>query len=190
MKKLLLTAAAIAFASPAMAATDGVLSETSSEGTLEVTVDIPKMVRISGLDDINIDVSPANIVDGGNNHITGSSEFCVYSNNGQDGAYSISVDASTSGVSGRPYLLAGAAENLNYTIYLGELGGGDEFQYQFPSNVETFDSNSDGNGRRTTLDCSDRGDNAIIRARVWEDDVIAAQAGIYTDTITVTVAVV
>lgn len=190
MKKLLLAAAALAVASPAMAATDGALSTTSSVGSVDVTVNIPEMVRVSGLDDMVMDITPAALTNQFSNNVTVADSFCVYSNDGPDGDYAISVAATPSGGGSGPYSLTGP-ESLNYQIYLGDVqSGGASFQYQFPGNVETFSSAADGLGRRTTLDCSAQGNNAIIRFRVMSADAIAAQAGTYTDTITVTVAVI
>ena len=190
MKKLLFAAVAAAMATPAMAATDGSLSTTDSTGTLDVTVNIPEMVRISGLDDLTINITPASLTSPFFNDSTESSSFCVYSNDGPDGEYSLTVNASASGVSGTPYALTGP-ETLPYSIFAGdEQSGTASFVYQFPGKVNTFSANADGLGRPTTLNCSNRGDNAIIRARVNNSDAIAVQAGTYTDTVTVTVAVI
>lgn len=197
MKKLMIAAAAIAFASPAMAATDGDLSETSSTGTVDINVNIPKMVRISGLTDMFIQISPSSINNPYANNSTAADSFCVYSNDGPNGAYSLSVQANTTGGGspyggGRPWALAGDnGTYLPYVIYTGDVqSGGASFSWTGPSSTKTFESNGDGLGRRATLDCSDLGDNAIIRARVYNDDVLAAEAGDYTDTITVTVSVI
>lgn len=194
MKKLAFAAATavLAMSAPAFAATDGALSETDSTGTVQVNVNIPKMVRVSGLNDMTIDVTPTMLTEPYHSREDATDTFCVYSNNGIDGAYSMAVTATPSGVSGSaPFALSGAGGSLPYAMWTSDNVANSFKNYRFNGSTTSYLSNGDGAGRRTTLDCSGgANNNAIIRFGVNDTDLIAAQAGSYTDTVTVTVSVV
>lgn len=190
MKKLMIAAAAIAFATPAMAATDGALSEDDSTGTLDFEVNIPKMVRVSGLDDLQIDVTPAMLTEPYFSREDATDLFCVYSNDGADGAYAMTVSATPSGTGGAPFALNGAGGSVPYSIWTSD-NTGDQFKsWRFTGSTTNYIADADGLGRPTTTDCSDRADNASLKVGVDDAALIAAQAGTYTDTITVTVSTV
>lgn len=187
MKKLLIAAAAVAFATPAMAATDGELSTTSSAGTVEFNVNIPKMVRVSGLDDMTINVTPAMLTEPYFSREDANDTFCVYSNDGVDGAYAMTVSATSNTTgSGGAFQLNGP-EALPYAVWTSD-DTGNKFKNYSYGQTTSYLAGADGNGRATTLDCSNRGDNANIHVGVNDSALIAAQAGSYTDTITVTVS--
>ena len=190
MKKLLFAAAAIMIATPALANTDGNLSESSSQGSLDVTVNIPKMVRVSGLDDMTFNITPAMLTEPYFSREDQTSTFCVYSNDGANGAYSLQVSATHSGVNGRPWGLTGPSSSvLPYNIWTSDNTGNQFKDYNFGQTV-TYASNADGQGRRTTLNCSDHGDNATLKVGIDDADLLAAQAGAYTGTVTVTVSTI
>lgn len=191
MKKLMIGAAALAMmSSPAMASTDGALSTSDSIGTLDVTVNIPEMVRVSGLDDLTIDVTPAMLTEPFFSREDATSTFCVYSNDGALGAYNMSVSANASGLGGgTPFAMTGVAD-LPYAIWTSDDTGNQFKNFRFPGSTTSNLANADGLGRPTTLDCTDRADNASIKIGVTDANLIAAQAGTYTDTVTVTVSVI
>lgn len=117
--------------------------------------------------------------------------FCVYSNNGADGAYAMSVSANPSGVSGAgPFALTGAGGSVPYSIWTSDNTGNQFKNWRFVGLTTNYSANADGLGRPTTTDCSDRADNASLKVGVDDAALIAAQAGTYTDTITVTVSTV
>ena len=64
MSKLLraLVAVSALAAAPAFAATDGNLDTSSSQGSVDFTTVIPQMVRISGLTDMTLNVTPAAVI--------------------------------------------------------------------------------------------------------------------------------
>lgn len=192
MKKLILAIAvpAMVAATPAFAATDGALDTTSSTGTLDVTVNIPKMVRVSGLDDLTFNITPAMLTEPYHSREDQTSAFCVYSNDGANGAYSMTVSANASGLGGStPWALSGP-ESLPFAMWTSDDTGNQFKNFRFPNQTTSYLSNADGNGRRTTLDCSSKGDNATIKVGVNDSDLIAAQAGTYTGTVTVTVSTI
>src|SRR5271154_3862196 len=96
LKKLLIVAAATAaLVGPAAAATDGTLGSTST-GSFHVGVRLPLLVDITGLTDIHhtfttAEISAAAAIASYSPVILAEHDFCVYSNNGVDGAYSLTV---------------------------------------------------------------------------------------------------
>jgi spore coat protein U-like protein len=192
MKKLMIAAAAAAMlATPAMASTDGALSTTNSSGTLDVTVNIPKMVRVSGLDDLTINVTPAMLTEPFFSREDATSRFCVYSNDGANGAYNLTVSANPSNIEGAaPYALQGTGGTLPYAIWTSDNTANEFKNFRFAGLTTTYSANADGAGRPKTLNCTDRAENASIKVGVNDAAIIAAQAGTYTDTITVTVSVI
>jgi hypothetical protein len=190
MKKIAFAAATavLAMSAPAFAATDGALSTTSSTGDLQLNVNIPKMVRVSGLNDLTIDVTPAMLTEPYFSREDATDKFCVYSNDGADGAYSMTVSGTAGPGGDTPFALNGPAP-LPYAIWTSD--NTNQFKsFRFNGSTTNYLSNGDGNGRRTTLDCSVQGDNASIKFGVKDSNLIAAQAGTYTDTVTVTVSVI
>lgn len=194
MKKIAFAAATavLAMSAPAFAATDGDLSESASTGTVQVNVNIPKMVRVSGLNDMTIDVTPTMLTEPYHSREDATDTFCVYSNNGVNGDYSMAVTATASGVPGSaPFALTGTGGSLPYAMWTSDNIGNSFKSFRFNGSTTSYASNGDGAGRRTTLDCNGgANNNAIIRFGVNDSDLIAAQSGTYTDTVTVTVSVV
>jgi hypothetical protein len=190
MKKIALVAilAATAVSAPALAATDGTLSTTSSTGTLDVNVNIPKMVRVSGLNDLTINVTPTLLTEPFFSREDATDKFCVYSNDGASGAYSMKITGAGAGVGGAPFSLNGAGGALPYYMWSSDTTN--EFKDYLFGQTTTYASGADGAGRRTTLNCSVQGNNASVKVGVNDADLIAAQAGTYSDTVTVTVSVI
>lgn len=188
MKKLLIAAAMVAFATPALAATDGNLSETSSTGSLDVTVSIPKMVRVSGLQDMTFNISPSMLTEPYFSREDQTDKFCVYSNDGQDGQYSMTVTSSNPGDAHHHWGLTGAGGTLPFSMWTSDTTN--QFKtFNFGQTV-TYATNGDGQGRRTTLNCSDHGTDASIKVGFDDSDLLAAQAGTYSGTVTVTVSTI
>ena len=188
MKKLLLAAVCAAtFAAPAFAATDGSLSTTSSSGTVTFTTNIPNMVRVSGLNDMTINVTPAMLTEPYHSREDASDNFCVYSNAGANGNYKMSVSATPLGGN---FALTGPG-SLRYLIWLSD-DPANQFKHNaHPGSSFASATTAGGLARPATLDCSDvsGGANASIHVGVDDTDLLAAVAGTYSDTITVTVSV-
>jgi hypothetical protein len=121
MKKLLLGAAAVlalGFSTTALAATDGTLSATSSTGTFLVNTTLPKLVRISGLSDVThvftaTEIAAAAAIASYSPVTLPGNNFCVYSNDGTDGAYTLTVSGPTGPAGG----------NENFGLVGGTSGG-------------------------------------------------------------------
>lgn len=149
------------------------------------------MVRVSGLDDMTIDVTTDMLTEPWTSREDANDTFCVYSNDGADGAYKMTVTATPGvGDDSTPFDLTGTGGKLGYAIWTSDDTGNAFKGYTWNGNVQSYKSNGDSNGRRTTLDCGVQGDNANIHVGVNDTDIIAAQAGTYSDTVTVTVSVI
>lgn len=197
MKKLIIGVALSAFivATPSLAATDGNLSTNHSTGKLTVKAHIPNMVRISGLDDLTIAVTPAALSNPYFHRQDAQSDFCVYSNDGAEGGYNISVDGDAGTDS--PYQLTGANGTLGYSVWIsddpnnpftgaGVAGAG----YTYPGSQKTnYQTTRDGNARPTTIDCSDVGNSdASLHIGIDNTKILAAQSGTYKGVLRVTVS--
>ena len=114
-------------------------------------------------------------------------DFCVYSNDGNLGAYSMKITGAGTG-STAPFTMSGPAP-LPYYMWSSDVKSNSFKNYLF-GQTTTYASGADGAGRRTTLDCSVQGTNATVKFGVNDADLIAAQAGTYTDTVTVLVSAI
>ena len=191
IRKILLAAvASMALAGVANAATDGALSTSSSSGTFNVTANIPTLVKVSGLTDQTINVTVADLTSPYFSTIDTVQKFCVYSNDGVAGDYSVSVSGTPGTVA--PYQLTGPNGPLGMYVWVSDdpnnvfvrSGGG----YSFNGDVHTGYATTTGGGARPTqLDCGGVAD-ASLDVRLNVADVLAVTNGTYTGTLTVTVS--
>ena len=191
MKKFIVAAAVAAFAvsSPALAAKDGKLSKNDSVGKVDFTTVIPNMVRISGLTDMRIRVTPEALNSPYFNRQDTESKYCVYSNIGVDGGYNVTVDGQAG--TDNPFALAGEGGSaLDYNVWVSDDANNSFRAYTFPGFQQTgFKTTSGGQTRPVTTDCSDiGGNNAVIHVGVDNREILAATAGTYKGTLTVTVS--
>lgn len=196
--KLLLSAAtaALMLATPAFAqSTDGALSATDSTGTFDVNVTVEQMVRVSGLDAINLTIDPATIASNWGT-TSGLTRFCVYSNVTTAGLYNVRVTGVGSSDTGNPYALAGTTSGttLNHTVGYHDNGTYDSVAATFMRNSLTKSASTTRNGqaRATTLDCSNNGlagNNASLRVGIRNPVALAAVADEYKGTLNVIVSV-
>jgi len=207
MKKLLLGAAAVlalGFSTTALAATDGTLSATSSTGTFLVNTTLPKLVRISGLSDVThvftaTEIAAAAAIASYSPVTLPGNNFRVYSNDGTDGAYTLTVSGPTGPAGG----------NENFGLVGGTSGGRipmrvivsdnptNEFQDTaltggnvLPNGtaVSGYLADKDGAHRPYTLDCSDVGKDAAVWGQFPVGGLLSAVADQYTGTITIVVS--
>lgn len=196
IKKTLVAAAALAvLATGAQASTQGTLSQTSSTGTTVVTANIPNMVSISGLTDVIFNVTAADI---NNPHFGGideTSAFCVYSNVTAGGNYNISVGSSVVGA-GNTFALSGNGATLPMAVWVSDEAsngfGANGDGFTWPGHIKTnYSTAQTGQPRATDLSCSNvsGGKNAALQLRITDAALLAAVAGAYSGTLTLTVSV-
>lgn len=190
---LLAAAAAIVTATPVFAATDGALSQTSSTGTMTVTTNIPKLVKISGLSDIVFNPTAADLANASATQ-NQTEKFCVYSNDTSDGLYKIKIDGTPgselntgelkfglTGPGGVLDLGVWASDKANDAYYAGTVAPGVE--------KSNFKTTSGGQTRPTTLNCGG-GTNASLAFKLKNSGILAKTAGAYTGTLTLTVSTI
>ncbi len=192
MKILVLAATCAALAaSPAFAqVTDGDLSQTASASTFNVTTVIPKMVRISGLEDITLNITAAQVSNSAGAQ-TPSQRFCVYSNDTADGLYKISVGGVTSAVAStteEKFAIAGPGGSLPFGVWVSDQasnpwGGSNAVPGSFYNKKTT----AGGQSRPTTLNCNGV-ENASLALKINNSRILAALQGSYTGQLTITVA--
>lgn len=192
MKKILTCAvAAFALATPAMASTDGVLSDSSSTGSLNVTANIAPMVSIRGLDDLTMTINAASVLNPSSWAAIEVSNFCVYSNADANGSYKIRVDG-TAGSAAQRFALSGPGGNLDYRVHLQAVNTTNPNGTQVSAGqTVNFQNTAGGQARATDRDCTNvaGGNNSTLSVRVGDADALAAVAGSYTGTLNVVVSV-
>lgn len=157
-------------AMPAFAANDGSLGATS-QGDLDVIVDIPKRVQIQGLNDIDLGSY------GGTGDLDKSDAFCVYSNAG--GLYDLTTTSTNP--DGNTFRVTDGASFLPYSVVVNDDTD--------PAGGQTVDHNqtlTSLTGSSTSATCGG-GTNASLEVTFAEADLQGALAGTYTDTITLLV---
>lgn len=188
MKKIL-GAAALAtavIASPAFAA-DGILSSTSSSADVDITTTIPKLVRISGLEDITLTANATDLANTGGAYNRGQT-FCVYSNDTTAGLYKLTVNGQAGAelnTGEAKYSLTGPeGQTLSFALWTSDIAssvyaGGT----RTPGVAKAGKTTAGGQPRTTTLNCGGT-DNASMNVRFTNARILAAVAGTYTGTLT------
>jgi len=167
-----LVGALAGLAPAAMAADQGAIDATS-EGSLEVTLELPELVRISDLDDIDLGTFAGAALDG-------TDDVCVWSTTR---AYSITATGDGGGGS---FTLTGNTSGvpLDYAVEWAENAG--------QTSGTTLSTGTVLSGRSTTAtstDCNGGNDNnATVIVAVADDDLAAVPADSYSGTLTLLVA--
>lgn len=199
MKKILIAAlATAAFSTPAMAqfnqANVADVSTTSSQGDVQFTTTVPELVRVSGLQDITLDITEQMLNGGYSSRFDGNTRFCVYSNITAAGNYTISLTAgaATAGlVGGGSYALTGGHEGtgkIRYNVWMTDDTNAFKAN-MWLGNKPRFSSAAYSGTRPATTDCGGQ-TNTEMTVGVDQAAILAATAGTYKDTITVTVSVI
>ncbi len=174
----LVTAAAVATGScAALAATQGTPGATST-GTIGITLTIPHQVRITGLTDLALTYTATG-------NITGSKTFCV-NDNLDAGGRGYFITASSANGSGSDFRLTASGPlyliyDLDYDDDTDAGTGGASLNNAVITTTE-FDS-----GSATDMGASCSTPNASILVTITEAAHQAAQAGSYSDTLTLLV---
>lgn len=143
----------------------------SSSGNSDITLTIPKRIKITGLDDFAFGTLAVGDEDG----ITVSDNICVYGN-----TPTYSVTASSNGTVG--FALQGqAAGNTDELAYSVDWGG--------VSLAEGTASTGLADHARKKSDCTGTGDSEItVTLSITNDDILAVRDDSYADQITFVVA--
>jgi hypothetical protein len=153
------------------AAEQGQISETTSTGSVDVSLEVPPLVRISDLEDIDLGTF-------GGTALAGSDDVCVWSTTR---AYTITASGTGTG-----FELTGAAsgDTLAYAVEWADNAG--------ETSGATMSSGTTLTGRTanaTSPTCNGgNSPNATVIVEVSDTDLAAAPADTYTGTLTLVVA--
>ena len=157
---------------PAYAATQGTL-DTTSQGSVQVSIAIPERVNISGLSDFNFGQYT------GSGDLQADADICIYSNTPTAG-YSIRFRGS--GASHAMQVDDGSGNTIAYTTNFNPTIG-------IVGNAQAIpNTNYTHTGANTqAVDCSIGGNSGNIQINMLEANLQAAPNGNYTGTLTILV---
>lgn len=171
------TAASLLCAGLAFAA-DGDLSVTESTATSEVRAVIPEMIRITGLDDLDMGTyDPAAPGD-----MTANTVFCVYRNSA-GGEYTLRLEGDGGLDATTDFEIDNGTDELAYTVDFGDDSAAPLTNYAVPAAPLT-----DQVANSLDANCA-AGVTAELAVTVDGNDALNANAGIYTGDLIVTVTV-
>ena len=174
MKKLvkgLAAAGFIAFAGNAFAATQGSLGGTS-EGTIDVSVEVVDQIQISGLVDITGPYVPGN-------DFVGSSPACVF-RNGTTGEFDVTVSSQNG--TGTDFRLNDTGTFVTYDVTFNDGTSG-----AIDMDHAVLDNTSFDNASNVNPTCGGSA-QSTIEITVPDANLGAVGAGTYADTLTILVA--
>jgi spore coat protein U-like protein len=148
---------------PAVAATQGQLGHTSS-ATIELSLTIQPLIRVSGVQDIELSADQGETMEG-------STPVCVGGT--YEGEYSIEAQGSDS-----DFLLQSGEDSLAYEVSYSDASGEVDMQ---PS------VDADGRPLASDIECAE-GANALLTVSVDGAQTNAAAPGVYSDTLTLMVS--
>jgi len=165
--------AALAVAqAPAMAAQDGVIDDTQSQGMLDITLTVPPLVRITDLDDLDLGTFEGV-------GLSGSDSVCIWSTTR---AYRVTAEGD--GTGGAFTLTGGSnGDTLDYQVQWAESAGA--------GSGTTLATGTALAGRSTTATSSDCNGGANLNATVIIDvadtELASVTEDTYAGTLTLTV---
>jgi len=157
----------------------------TSTGTSDISVDIPPLVKISGIQDLTY-----NDYTGHPDGITRANlnqDVCIYSNLDTDGgSYSVTLSGTSTGAPAGFTITSGdgleAWERIAYSAFWNDasgIGGGEEMDHGDPDDgFENFSN---------LIDC-DGTPNANFSVSMTQANLLAVRPGTYTGTLTILIA--
>lgn len=178
MKAALKTSAAVvAFAmslvasQSALAATDGTVGATST-GTSNISVNVPDLIRISGLADLALGSYS------GSGDMSGADDICVYTNKAPGNYF---VTASGSGAA-NAFTITNGTNTIAYNVFFNDTTG-TSGEVSLASGVKSAQQT----GANTTSASCGGSSSANFHVVVPEANIQAAPAGSYSGTLTLVV---
>lgn len=179
MKGIFVGACAL-LSSSAWAANDGTEGETST-GDADITVTIPKLVKITGIADLSFDYT-----NGGdfNDDFDQHDDVCIYSNL-DNGTYKVNITgANPSGGPNATGFFVGNGDNgqtIPFTLEWNDVAGTNVDA----SPVTHGDDLTDQDGYTNDATCANNTENARFRVQMTKADMLEVHDGEYTSTITI-----
>lgn len=159
-----------------LTASDGRLGPTST-GTVPVTLIMPAVVRISGLGDFSFTYDPNTP-----RAVTGSQNFCVYTNNAS-AQYDLSITSGNPSA-GSDFQLSENSKTIVYNVYFSPVKNATDNFTKLTSGGKQ--AGTDAN--TTLINCGgESGDVATLKVEIPEANLWAVPLGTYNDVLTLTV---
>lgn len=173
---------ALGFASTSFAVTDDGDIGTTSTGTADISLTIPKLIQITGMKDVAFtDYVP------GENDRSLSKNICIYGN--FDTSETYQVRAHGDGAA-NAFTIArqgtGTAWDLPYHVYYNtSIAGGEGTEF---TSSNSFTVTGRGGFSNSVLDpCPEGQENAKYTVKILKNDILAARYGTYRGTLTLVV---
>ncbi|MGI6523905.1 MAG: hypothetical protein ACOX2O_01220 [Bdellovibrionota bacterium] len=188
MKKyisILATLALLCGTTTAFAATDGTIGTASSTGTAGLTLEIPKLIQITGMKDISL----AYVA--GQEDKTDNKDICIYANldAGQDETYTVTGTGNWSldGTGGTDFYLkrtTGTVDTIAYSVSYNDASGTIGAQALTAGTALTGQTGFSN----TVNELCSANQNANYSITITKANILAALHGTYTGTLTLVVA--
>ena len=173
IKKLAAVAVALTItAAPAVAATDGLLGSTST-GSLDITVNIGDLVRITNFQDIAFGTYS------GSGDLNADDDLCVYRNNTASANYTITATATEGS-----FQVESGANNIDYDVFFNDVTG-TTGEIALAYNTVSVAQSGANTASET---CATGGLTSNVHVRMVEADLQAAAPGAYSGTLILTAA--
>lgn len=170
LAKHTLLAAMIAGSASALAAPAENAVGTTSHATSNLSLTVPGMVQIVGVDDITFGTF------NGTDDVIGSTQFCVFRNGG--GNYNLTVSASDN-----VFDVNSGTDSVAFSVLVD-----DDTDASVGGSAASDSVAVTGLVDDTAANCSASGDNASMQVTFAAADLLAAPSTTYTETLTLTVA--
>lgn len=168
-------AAAVLLSATAALGGDGDLG-TQSSASAAMALEIPRSVKLSGVDPIVFSVTSAGV----NENINVSDPICVYSNTGK---FQITATGDGPG-----FAFKNGEESLDYLVFFNVPAAGAGNPFQFEQLQSGTLSTTSFRGDSTSIDCSGAtGNSTYYEVAIRKEKLQAASAGDYTGSLTLTV---
>lgn len=158
------------------AATDGNISFTSSVGTKNISITIPRLIKITGVDDVTFGSY------GGSGNQEDTDSLCIFITSGN-----YDITATGSGDGGTTFEVEDGANDIAYNVFWADdnvtlIGAATQLTHG-----SALGSQTGGNAINLITSCTGN-ENARVFVQMLEADLQAAPDGTYTGTLTLTVS--
>ncbi len=152
--------------------------QSDTQQNLRGRIQIPSLIQISGLNDINLGT-----YDGLSPSLFQNESFCIYTNTAN---YTITTMGSNNIGSPNTYSLVSGSNNVDYRVKVHNSSDASNESYLL--NGATTTSLAANQSLPLSRNCSVAGDNAAVYVEIQGADLSAVPAGSYSDVLTLRVA--
>ena len=151
-------------------------SALTVEENFVITVEVQPVIQISGLEDMQVSYTSGNDVEM-------EQTFCVYTL----GKEKFKIRGGSSNGNGSGFVLSNSNEAIPYTVSVGRRGNGQGNLVQLVDGAD-YVSHASWSGKKTQYCVSSGSENMRLNLDISENNISDKPAGVYKDTVTLTVA--